>query len=213
MRDIAILGAGGLAREVAFLIDEINRSEVRWRIIGFVDKDESSVGKMTGRYSVLCAEDQVDKIDCDLAVGIGDARALCTIRNRFSDQLEGRFPNLVHPSVVMDRASVRLGYGNVFCAGSVLTTDVLFGSVNIVNLQCTIGHDVIIGDGCVLNPSTNVSGNVTIQDGCMIGTGAQILQGLTIGANAQVGAGAVVYVDVGAGETVIGVPARRLGHG
>jgi sugar O-acyltransferase (sialic acid O-acetyltransferase NeuD family) len=210
MRDIAILGAGGQAREVAFLIDEINQGEVRWRIVGFVDKDEKIPGSTVGKYQVLCAQGQVDQIDCALAAGIGEPRALRSIYDRFSGQLEGRFPNLIHPSVVMDRSSVRMGYGNVLCAGSVLTTDIVLGSVNIINSNCTIGHDVTIGNGCVLNPSTNVSGNVTVEDGCLIGTGAQILQGLTIGANAQVGAGAVVTENVGAGSTVVGVPARPL---
>ena len=44
-----------------------------------------------------------------------------------------------------------------------------------------------------------------------IGSGAVILGGVTIGAGAMIGAGAVVTADVGAGETVAGVPARTLG--
>src|SRR5262249_51594637 len=41
-----------------------------------------------------------------------------------------------------------------------------------------------------------------------IGSGAVILGGVRIGAGALVGAGAVVTRDVGAGDTVAGVPAR-----
>ena len=210
MRDIAIIGAGGLAREVAFLIDEVNRHEPRWRMIGFAEKDEASVGKTVGRYAVVFTQDQLDEIDCDLVVGIGDPRLLGPIRERFSAQMETRFPNVIHPSVVMDRHGVSLGHGNVVCAGALLTTDIVIGSVNVINLGCTIGHDVAIGSGCVLHPSVNVSGRVTLGDGCMIGAGAQILQGLTVGPGARVGAGAVVTKDVGAGETVVGVPARIL---
>jgi acetyltransferase-like isoleucine patch superfamily enzyme len=46
--------------------------------------------------------------------------------------------------------------------------------------------------------------------GASIGSGATILCGVTIGEHALVGAGAVVTRDVGAGETVAGVPARVL---
>jgi UDP-2-acetamido-3-amino-2,3-dideoxy-glucuronate N-acetyltransferase len=49
-----------------------------------------------------------------------------------------------------------------------------------------------------------------VRDGASIGSGAVILGGVEIGAGALVGAGAVVTRDVSAGETVAGVPARRL---
>ncbi len=42
-----------------------------------------------------------------------------------------------------------------------------------------------------------------------IGGGAIILPGMTIGDGAVIGAGSVVTRDVGAGETVVGNPARR----
>lgn len=48
--------------------------------------------------------------------------------------------------------------------------------------------------------------------GASVGSGAAILCGITIGENALVGAGAVVTRDVGAGETVAGVPARVRGQ-
>ena len=49
-----------------------------------------------------------------------------------------------------------------------------------------------------------------VRDGASIGSGAVILGGVEIGAGALVGAGAVVTRDIAAGETVAGVPARRL---
>ena len=41
IKDIVIIGASGLAKEVAFLIDDINEKKKQWKILGFIDKNES----------------------------------------------------------------------------------------------------------------------------------------------------------------------------
>ncbi len=51
---------------------------------------------------------------------------------------------------------------------------------------------------------------VRVGDGTTIGSAAVILGGVEIGEGAMSGAGAVVSRDVGAGETVAGVPARTI---
>jgi acetyltransferase-like isoleucine patch superfamily enzyme len=49
-----------------------------------------------------------------------------------------------------------------------------------------------------------------VKRGASLGTGAVVMCGVTIGERAMIGAGAVVTRDVGAGDTVAGVPARVL---
>ena len=41
MKEIAIIGAGGFGREVKMLIDQINREEIKYDIIGFYDDDNT----------------------------------------------------------------------------------------------------------------------------------------------------------------------------
>ena len=45
IRDIIIIGAGGLAKEVAFLIEDINKEKMLWNIKGFIDGDIKKTGK------------------------------------------------------------------------------------------------------------------------------------------------------------------------
>ncbi len=216
VKEIVILGAGGYAKEIAFLIEEINRAQTEplRNILGFVDKDGATAGCMNGKYRVLGGEEflQAAGRNLDVVMGIGWPGVVRGISARLGGLAHIHFPNLRHPSLVFDIDGVSWGRGNVVCAGNVFTTDIEIGSFNTFNLCVTLGHDVTVGNCCVINPGVNISGGVTIGDGCLIGTGATILQNITIGEGAIIGAGAVVTRDVVKGATVAGVPARQL-HG
>lgn len=89
-----------------------------------------------------------------------------------------------------------------------------------------IGDEVFVGHNVVFindkRPrATNESGELqagddwtlvrtVVERGASLGSGAVIMGGIRIGESALVGAGAVVTTDVGAGETVVGSPARPL---
>lgn len=208
MREIVILGAGGFAREVAFLIEDINRVSGAWKIRGFIDRDSNHLGEMKGKYPIVGVEDDLFSTDVAVVIGIGNPAILESIETRFQSMDRERFPTLIHPSVIYDHDTVRFGVGNVIAAGTILTCDISVGSFNIINLNCTIGHDVFIGNANVINPGCNISGAVRIGSANLIGTGAQVLQNLAVGSNSTVGAGSVVTRDVLTGTTVVGIPAK-----
>jgi sugar O-acyltransferase (sialic acid O-acetyltransferase NeuD family) len=210
MQDIVILGAGGLARETAFLIEDINKASSTWRILGFVEADEQHLGRQVGKYSIICTEDELWDMQVAAVIGIGNPAVIQKIANRFKDHPGVHFPNLIHPTTVWDQDRIAMGQGNIVCAGNIFTTDIQIGSFNFLNLNCTYGHDAQIGNYCVFNPGINLSGGVKVGSRCLLGTGATILQYITINDEATVGAGAVVTKDVSPGVTVVGVPAKPL---
>jgi sugar O-acyltransferase (sialic acid O-acetyltransferase NeuD family) len=210
LQDIVIVGAGGLAREVAFVIDEINRVAPQWNLLGFVESDRSRVGQACGASTIAFAQEDLRSMHVAVAIGIGTPGLIRKVSQQLR-QYEGlAFPNLIHPNVVWHRGRVTLGEGNIVCAGTIFTTDITVGSFNYFNINCTYGHDIQIDSCCVFNPGINLSGSVRIESGCLIGTGATILQGLLVGENATVGAGAVVTKNVEPASTVIGVPAKPI---
>ena len=48
MEDLVIIGAGGLAREAAFVVEDINKVEEQYKILGFVESDPAEVGRGPG---------------------------------------------------------------------------------------------------------------------------------------------------------------------
>lgn len=211
MRDIVVVGAGGLAKEVAFLIEEINRaslSSVPWQILGFVEADGAPIGQSLGHYSVIATESDLVTMDVYAAIAIGDVKIVKKIAERFKDHPQIQFPNLVHPNVVWDQDRVSLGEGNIICAGTVFSTDIKVGSHNYFNMMCNITHDDEIGDYCNFSPGTLIMGGVKVGDGCFFGAGASVVPYKEIGENVSVGAGSVVIDNVPANTTVVGVPAR-----
>jgi sugar O-acyltransferase (sialic acid O-acetyltransferase NeuD family) len=211
-KSIVVIGAGGMAREVRWLIEDLNAAEARYEFLGYVVTDLSRLGEHDSKADVLGDYSWLEKnkVDC-VAIGIGTPVA----RLKVARELSARFPQmewpaLVHPSVKMDRGSCKVGRGVILCAGTIGTVNLKLEDFCMVNLSCTIGHEATIERGCVLNPTVNISGGVTLKEGVLVGTGAQVLQYLTVGEGATVGAGAVVTKDVPPGVTVVGIPAKEL---
>ena len=211
MKKLVIVGSGGFAREVLWLIEDINKTangtELPYEVLGFISKD---TGAHVQGIPVLgddeWAFNNLEKsVRFVLAVGDSGLRAELALHY----QQNGLHPlRLVHPSVHMSD-SVQMGGGAIVCAGAVLTVNIQIGAFCIVNLNATVGHDCRIGDFVTLNPGVHLSGASQIGDLSTLGTGAVVLPGVKIGDHSIIGAGAVVTEDIQGGATYVGVPAKE----
>jgi acyl-[acyl carrier protein]--UDP-N-acetylglucosamine O-acyltransferase len=112
-----------------------------------------------------------------------------------------RFPvHIAEGVVIREFASVH--------AGTYRPT--VIGARTLLMVHSHIGHDSHIGEDCDIAPGATIGGCVTIGDRVKIGMNAQIRPHVTIGSGARIGQGASVVRDVPAGETWVGVPARRI---
>lgn len=210
MKDIVIIGAGGFGREVAWLIEDINKVSEEWNIVGFVDDNETILGEEINGYKVVGNVEWLKRQKLNVVNAIGDP----IIKQKMINRLEGsknQYPVLIHPSVIFSD-KVTIGEGSIICAGNIITVDVEIGRHVIINLSCTIGHDAIIGNYTTILPGVNVSGFAKIGECSSIGTGTAIIQHVTIGHNTIIGAGSVVIKDLPADCTAVGVPARPIKH-
>lgn len=208
-RDIVIIGSGGLAREVRWLIEECNKKSNQWNVVGWISKEEP--GTMIAGLPVLGDDDWLleHKMPIDVAVSVGSGSLRKKIVGYLRENKNISFPTIISPSAEMSD-SVKVGEGSIITAKSIFTVDIEIGDFFFCNLACTVGHDCRFDDFVTLNPGVNISGNVTIGEGATIGTGASVIQGITIGDNTTIGAGAAVIRNISADCTAVGVPARVL---
>lgn len=73
-----------------------------------------------------------------------------------------------------------------------------------------VGHDARVGDFAHVYALCALGGGVTLGAGAVVYPGARIVPRRAVGAGAVVGIGAVVLVNVRAGETVFGNPAKPV---
>lgn len=141
-------------------------------------------------------------------VALGSARVRAAVSERCrSIGLELVTP--VAPTAHVGRTA-RLGAGTVVLHGAVIGANARVGVGCIINTGASVDHDCVLGDYVHIAPGVHLAGTVTVGDRSMLGVGASVIPGITIGSDVMVGAGAVVVRDIPDGQTVVGVPARKL---
>jgi sugar O-acyltransferase (sialic acid O-acetyltransferase NeuD family) len=211
VKRVVIIGAGGLAREVADVFAACNQVRQDYEIVGFIDESPASHGSELNGLPVLgdlSWFDGVDKSEIWVSTGIGNPASR---RKVVSKALKRglQFCNVIHPTAVVT-PFITYGVGVVITAGCILTNQIVIGNHVYLNLDCTVGHDATIDEFCNINPGVHVSGNVHLKVGCDVGTGAVIIQGVSVGEWSVIGAGAVVTTSLPANVTAVGLPARVI---
>ena len=194
---IAIYGASGFGREVAWLVESCQDGRV---VACFIDDDEKKQGTVLNDIPILSLEQAAEQhLNAKIVGGIGNPRVRELLMRKAATCGFG-FDTLVHPRVEMSKW-VEMGVGAVICAGTILTTNIRLGEHVQINLDCTIGHDVVLDDYTTLAPGVHVSGCVQCGKRVYIGTGAVIINGtreepLIIGDDVVIGAGACVTKSI-----------------
>src|SRR5512146_1617369 len=96
---IALYGAGGFGREVAWLIEECNRSQNRYDFLGFIDDRAGNIHTANGNAVFSLAHVAESFPDAKVAIAVGDPKLRRQLANRVLEaglQLE----TLIHPNVV-----------------------------------------------------------------------------------------------------------------
>ena len=212
VKDLAIYGAGGLGKEVACLIDRINKyaPEPVWNLIGFFDDQKNKDTAISHFGCVLGDIDELNSWPTPLAVtlAIAQPKTLHCIFNKIKNPLV-EFPNLIDRSFYkVDPDTCQIGKGNIIQGPGSVSCDVTLGDFNILNGGVVIGHDVSIGDFNVIMPGTRVSGEVRMGNTNFLGIQSIVLQQIHLGDNVTLGAGSALMTKPHNDSLYIGIPAK-----
>lgn len=208
---MVILGAGGFARELAWLWMEAFRADPQLpRLIGFIaeEADFDSWQGIPVLGNDAWARNQLPA-GTGFSVGIG----FPGIRKKLAEAYESisfQPITLIHPSVHIGLGS-QIGEGSAICAGTIVAIDAAIGRHVLSNLHVNIGHDCQVGDYSVLSPGARMSGYSELGEAGEIGTNAVLLPGVKLGNRVRLGAGGVATKDLPLAGTYVGIPARLIG--
>ena len=209
MKDIAIFGFGGLGREVACILNAINKIKPTWNLIGYFDYEnkigmENKYGKVIGAINDLNLYPNY----LSVVIAIASPSKLKQISNEIINP-NISFPNIIAPDVLyFDKESINIGKGNILGFGVRLSCNVTIGDFNIFNGCVSLGHDVEVGNYNVMQPEVRVSGETIIKDENFFGVKSIVLQGLKIGSNTRIGVGSVIMRKTKDGMLYMGNPAK-----
>lgn len=209
MQDIIIVGASGFGREILSTINEINRIECKWNVLGFIDDNTKALDGVNVGYQVLgTISDWKPMGDEVYAMGIANPRTKELIANSLKKK-EIKFASIIHPTVSIGENS-ELGEGIVIFGYSGISVNVKVGDFVFLNAMVGVGHDAVIGNYCTLGPKCCVSGYTEMGKGVNMGALASTYPGIRVGDYATIGMNSAAIRRVKPNTTVMGVPAKLV---
>lgn len=197
-QEIAIIGAGGLGREILAMIkgSSLNTS---FEPLGFID-DGKEAGEQINGVPVLGGITFLLKAKEEIAVaiGIGNPQVRYKVYEQLKSNANLSFPNLIHPNASLHAIeTIQMGIGNIIADGCILTSDIHIGDLNLLNLGCLISHDAMIGNYCTLMHHTCITGGAKLGDGVFLGTGVKLIKPTFVADNATIIAGSIIAENIG----------------
>lgn len=165
MKNIVIIGAGSLGKEVVWLIEDINKVNPTYLILGFLDDDLGKAQTECCGYRVLGQISQLNTIAARMPIC-----AVIAIQNEklkkaiVEKNLSFKnWENIIHPSSVI-AGSTTFGVGNIFFPQTVISIDCKLGSFGLYSIHSSVANDCVIGDYVSIMQSSTISNHVRIND-------------------------------------------------
>jgi sugar O-acyltransferase (sialic acid O-acetyltransferase NeuD family) len=208
MKELVIIGAGGMGRTIySNALEGVGYGE-RYMVKGFIDDNLNALDGYPNYPPILDTIKNYQPQENDVFVSsIGGASRRACMEDIISRG--GDFMALIHKTARIYN-NAKLGKGNFIGAYSVIGNDAVVGDYNMIQAYTVIGHDAKIGSWNRIDTHVTCVGGIVVEDEVNIHTSAVISHGVTVGTGAHVGALSFVIRKVKPGTTVMGNPAKKI---
>lgn len=210
MKNLIIIGAGGMGREVYHLARECEGYGKQYEIKGFLDDNLSALDGFEYPYPPIIGtinDYQILKDDV-FACSMGEVHTKVRIVEIIESR-GGEFISLIHPNAPINETAI-LGNGALVFHDVHVGSEAIIGKHVMLQSYAAIGHDVTIGDFTRIDPKVSVIGGVKVGNRVTLHTMCVLNHKVTVGDDAVVGALSFVIRKVKQGITVFGVPAKEI---
>ena len=208
MKQLIIIGAGGMGRTLYNMARESIGFETEYVIKGFIDDNTKVLDKFSNYPPLLgTISDYQPTADDVFVCSIGShARRRCIEKIIAKG---GHFYTMIHKTARLG-TNVKVGEGTVIGAFTTIGADAELGKFNLIQSYSVVGHDSHIGDWNRIDTHVTIVGGTIVEDEADIHTNAMISHNVVVESNSHVGACSFVIRRVKSNTTVIGNPAKRL---
>lgn len=215
MKKLIIIGGYGNGTVIAQIVEDINKIEKKWELIGFLnDFDEGDINgyPILGKVTYDDVRPFINDPDVFFFYALISIKLNYKFLNKLTDlQIPlNRFANLIHPTAVVSK-DAKIGNGVSIQAFSIVGPNAIVGNFIQVYGHATVGHNCKVDDYAYVTSNSIVGAHVHLKQGAFLGVNSTTLDRVTIGEWSIVGQHSNVIRDVPDFTKVVGNPARVIG--
>lgn len=215
VKKLIIIGGFGNGTVVQSTVEDINKNEKQWEILGFLNDRETE--DING-YKILGKIDKetVHKFLEDDSVYFFYSLISVKLNHHFLYKLleleipKERFATIIHPTAVVSKYA-KIGYGSCVQPFVNIGPNVVIGNHVQIFAQAMIGHGAKLDDYSYVANNACIGADVHLKEGAYLGTNASTLEFVTLGKWSITGIATVVLKDVPDFAKMVGNPARQIG--
>lgn len=195
MKNIVIIGAGDLGKEVVWLIEDINNRNPEYLILGFLDNDPDKIGGEFYGYKVLGRDEDLESIaektPLSAVIAIQDGKIRKNIFEKHKDF--NHWETIIHPTAVIAPSSV-IGQGSVIFPQVTVSVDTKIGDFGLLYIHSTICND------CKISNYVSVMSGASVSERAEIGSESFLAAGCTVYPHKKLGRCVMVGVEATASK-------------